>query len=292
MKEQLYEIADIAPNINPVTQSEIENGILTDQPGISARENLFHNYSSEQLFSVSTELKNLLEGFNKVLSAGDSTQVYNLMQEFFIKKNYFDNGGMQIFQRGAAHTLVKDVYGFAVDRWAGMATGTLVSAGTLNQETSSTLNDTELSLKFAGITLTGTGILYLRQRISAQDAIKLKNKKLSIQFQVNQDTGGAIDYTIYARKADALNDFTTSTNIANSGATSVSSGVDTEIKWENITIGDCSNGLEIEIKIECGAITTKNFEISNAKLEISEVITSFVNEDDVINKLKCHLIHH
>lgn len=202
--------------------------------------------------------------------------------------NYFDNGGMQIFQRGADHTLIKDTYGFAVDRWAGMATGTAVSAGTLTQATASTLNNTGYSAKFAGITLTGTGVLYFRQRIASQTAVNLKNQIISMQYMVHHDVGSSVNYTIYVRKADALNDFTTTTNIGNSGAISVPTGTTTgtKIKYENLSVGDCSNGLEIEIKIEAGAITTKNFEISNAKLEIGTTITNFITkgyEEDLNN---------
>jgi hypothetical protein len=32
-------------------------------------------------------------------------------------------------------------------------------------------------------------------------------------------------------------------------------------------MGDCSTGIEIEIKVECGAITTKNFEFTEMQLE-------------------------
>jgi hypothetical protein len=203
------------------------------------------------------------------------------------KQNFLDNGGMQIYQRASAYTLAKDVYGFSVDRWAGMATGTLVSAGTLTQETASTLNNSGFSVKFSGATLTGTGILYLRQRIASQDAKKLKNQSVSIQFKVKHDVGSAINYTIFVRKADADNNFTTATNISNSGAISVATATDTIIKYENVALGDCSNGLEIEVKIECGAITTKNFEVSNAKLEIGTICTDFIDNSFADEFEKC-----
>ncbi len=40
-------------------------------------------------------------------------------------------------------------------------------------------------------------------------------------------------------------------------------------------MGDCSNGIEIEIKIECGAITTKDFELTEMQLELGSKASEF-----------------
>jgi hypothetical protein len=80
MKEQLYKIASAATNIDTVSQSEIENGILANSYASSPKENLFHNYSSEQLYSLSTELKNLLVAYGITLSSSNNTQILNLLK--------------------------------------------------------------------------------------------------------------------------------------------------------------------------------------------------------------------
>jgi len=156
-----------------------------------------------------------------------------------------------------------------------MATGTLVSAGTLTTTTASTIGRTGYAIKFNNVTLTGTGVVYLRTRIEANDAVKMKNQDCSFQAVVYHDVGSAKNYTIYINKADSANDFSAVTAIDNSGAISVSSATETQIKFEDVAMGDCSTGVEIEIKVECGAITTKDFEFTEMQLEVGAVITSY-----------------
>jgi hypothetical protein len=191
------------------------------------------------------------------------------------RKNFIINGLGELYQRNAAHTLVKDVYGIATDRFYGMATGTLVSAGTLTQATTASCGRTGYAHKFAGVTLTGTGILRYRYRMEAKDAIQFKNQTASFSSRVYQDTGGAIDFTVYIRKADAADNFAAVTAISNSGAISIPNSTDTVLKYENISMGDCSNGIEIEIYIAAGAITTKNFYLTEVQFELGAAATAF-----------------
>jgi hypothetical protein len=189
------------------------------------------------------------------------------------RKNLVINGSGIVNQRVSAYTLVKDEYGFGPDKFAGMATGTAVSAGTLEQTATANCGRTGYGFKFSGVTLTGTGILYLRTRIESKDAIWLKNQVASFQAKVYHDVGSAINYTIYVKKAASADDFSSTTAVGNSGAISVASATATTIKYESISMGDCSNGIEIEIKIECGEITTKNFELTEMQLEMGSKIT-------------------
>jgi len=189
------------------------------------------------------------------------------------RKNLIINGSGIINQRVSAYTLVKNTYGFGPDRFAGMATGTAVSAGTLTQTTSANCGHTGYGFKFSGVTLTGTGILYLRTRIEAKDALWLKNQYASFQAKVYHDVGSSVNYTIYVRKANSADNFAAVTDISNSGATAVATATATTIKYENIAMGDCSTGIEIEIKVECGAVTTKNFEFTEMQLELGSKAT-------------------
>jgi hypothetical protein len=195
-------------------------------------------------------------------------------------RNIIINGCGQVNQRGA-YTLVKDKYCwddstlYGPDRFEGMATGTVVSAGTFTNTAAANCGVSGYAFKFVGVTLTGTGIIYFRYRALSVDAVKLKNKIASFDCRVYQDTGGAINYTVYVRKADAADNFSAVTAISNSGAISIPSGVDTSLPYLAVAMGDCSNGIEIEIKAECGAIITKNFEFTECQLKPSSILSQF-----------------
>ena len=176
-----------------------------------------------------------------------------------IYRNFIINGACQIAQRGAASLSTSSQYG-QVDRFRVHATGTAVSAGTIAQNTSAPVGRTGNSLHISSATITGTGVIYLKHRIEAKDALDFKNQIASFAVAVYQDTGVAVNYTITIRKpTTTADDFSAVTDISNSGALSVPNAASTVIKYENVSMGDCSKGIEIEIRIDCGAITTKNF---------------------------------
>lgn len=189
-------------------------------------------------------------------------------------KNWLYNGDCQIDENQVDYTLVKDAWGTRANNWYGMATGTAVSAGTLTTSTSG-IGTTGYEVKFNQVTLTGSGVIYLRQQLSSKDSKKLIGQTVSIQARVKHDFGSALNYTIYVGKASALDDFTTVTAISNSGNLSVNSGTATVIKYEGVALGACGNGIEIKIGIVTGAITTKSFEFTELQMEISATITDF-----------------
>jgi hypothetical protein len=168
-----------------------------------------------------------------------------------------------------------------------MATGTAVSAGTFGQSTSSLAGSSGYGFRFSGVTLTGTGIIYQRGRIEAKDAARFKNQTASFSCKVYQDTGGAINFTVYIRKANSADNFAAVTAIGNSGAVSIPDSTDTALKYEVISMRDCSAGIEYEIKGEVGAITTKNIYISEIQLEIGSVATAFESKKFVDEFTAC-----
>ena len=198
-------------------------------------------------------------------------------------KNYVINGDCKVAQR-ASYTLVKDAYDFGqVDRFEGMATGTLVSAGTLVHSAFSGKD----YIKFEQVTLTGTGQLFLRTRIEAQDAEIFNSQQASFSASVFHDLGSDLNYTITVRKANAADDFSATTDISNSGTIAVSDSSETVIKFQDITMGTCENGIEIEIKIDTGAITTKDFLLRKFQLELGSIATQFVTEPIADTLRKC-----
>lgn len=204
-------------------------------------------------------------------------------------KNKIDNGTCKVHQRVDPFTLVKDAYGFPADRWQVMATGTAVSAGTADQAT----DGPGLSgkcIKLIQASITGTGIVFWRHRIESRVAEDLKNLVASFQCLVKQSTGASVNYTLTLRKANATDNFSAVTEIANSGQISVPDATDTMLKFENVSMGDCSNGIEIEVKAEVGAITLKDLWITEMQLEEGSVATAFERvrfEDELERCMQC-----
>ena len=206
------------------------------------------------------------------------SQYLEALYQFMAEAKNFAINGTGVVQQRADYTLVKDAYDFGPDRFEGMATGTLVSAGTLAQTDAANIGITGFAHKFNQVTLTGTGIIFHRTRLESKDAKNFKDRKGSISCKVYHDAGAPIDYTLTVRKADAEDDFSTTTEISNDGGTSVGSTTATELKFEDISMGDCSNGIEIELKIECGAVTLKDFEQTEYQLKVGTVATPFKPE--------------
>lgn len=238
---------------------------------------------------------NSLTTANDITVGGDVTVTGDVTADEFIgdgqkitgldtyRKNFIINGNTTI-KNNADYTLVKDVYGESVDRFEGMATGTLVSAGTLTQTTSANAGRGGYGILFDNVTLTGTGELYLRHRIYSKSAINFKDVIGSFNMQVYHNVGSSVGYTITINKATVLNDFSSVTEISNSGSLGVLSGLATQLKFETISMGDCTNGIEILIKVECSAITLKDFQFTELQLELGDKVTNFeykLVEEDV-----------
>lgn len=195
------------------------------------------------------------------------------------KRNFLINGSCEVAQRTAPNLSTAAQYG-AVDRWAAWGAGTAVSAGTIAQDTAATIASTKgTALHLSGVTITGAGVVYARQRIEAANAKPLKNQTASFSAIVRHDVGSAISYTITVRKANSADNFAGVTQIAASSAISVASGADTVITLAGVALGDCSAGLEIEISVASGAVTTKNFRFTDLKAEIGVISTAFVARD-------------
>ena len=226
-------------------------------------------------------------------NAGDKRWI--LQEHFGIGpgRNAIINPIGEINQRVTAFTLVSgeycwdnsDLYG--PDRHEGMGTGTAVTAGTFGVTTSASVGVSGKAFKFAGVTLTGTGVLYHRYRMEAADAAKFKNQTCCFTSRVYHDVGSAKNFTVYVNKADAADNFAAVTAIGNSGAQSIESATASDCNYLAIEMGDCSNGIEIEIKMEVGAITTKNVELTEFQFELGSVSTDFEYSGVNDQRAKC-----
>lgn len=203
-------------------------------------------------------------------------------QPNFLNPVYSDliNSGCQVAQR-ASQTLTNVFKYGQVDRFAAKGAGTAVSAGNITQTTAANVGNSGYAIKISGATITGTGEVYLRYRMEAAEARRFKNSSASFAAKVYHDVGSAVNYLITVRKPTVADVFTSVTDIANSGNISVASATPTTISFENInsgSLGDCSNGLEIEIKISSGAITTKNFEFADLQFNRGVIANQYIGK--------------
>ncbi len=201
-------------------------------------------------------------------------------------KNLFINGGCQIAQRASASLSTSPTYG-QVDRFAAWGAGTAVSAGTITQDTASPIGRTGYALKLAGVTITGAGVALARQRIESINARRLKNQTASFSVQVYHDVGPSINFLITIRKPTAADNYTGTTTIATSSAIAVPNAAGTQITLPNVAMGDCSNGIEIEVQAQCGAVTTKNISFTEWQIEEGQTISSFERREVVFERQLC-----
>lgn len=189
-------------------------------------------------------------------------------------RNFFVDPCCRVAQGAIATLSTVYTYG-ATDLVQCKATGTAVSAGTITQDTAGTAGGaTAYSCKIAGATITGTGKVFFRRWIESRDAVALKNQTATFSVNVFQDTGSTISScTITVNKANSQNNFSATTNIGVSSAQSVASTAATTLS-NTLAMGDCSNGIEVIVEMDCGAVTTKNFYANDWQAHIGSYLTA------------------
>ena len=190
-------------------------------------------------------------------------------------KNGIINGDMRVQQRFLTASLSTTARFGLVDRFACYGAGTAVSAGTITADNAASIGVAGVALHLSGVTITGTGRVFNRYRMESNDAIRYKNQVVTFSCLVLHDKGSAINYYILINKANAANDFSAVTNIQTSSAISVASGTGTTISMTVSNMGSCENGIEIIVRADCGAVTTKNFRTTEWQLEAGTTATAF-----------------
>lgn len=186
------------------------------------------------------------------------------------------NGASSIAQRQTT-TIVNNTRQFGlVDAIGCTVSATTVTGGTLTQETGNSYSSSGRAAKFSNLSTTGTTTIKMDSRIEALDSINYRNSNASFSCYVQHDFGSAINFTITINKATVANNFTSVTNIATSSAISVPTGIPTQLKFENVAMGDCSNGIEIIVSCVSGGLTTKNLTITDRQLNLGSTIIAFV----------------
>lgn len=168
------------------------------------------------------------------------------------------------------------------------ASGGAVSAGTITQITTAISGTTGYASRAAGVTLTGAGQISHSIRMEAKEAVKYKNKTASFSVKADHDVGSAIDYTLVVKKADAADNFTTTTVISTGSASSVASATATTLTFDGVAMGDCSNGIELEVRAACGAVTTKNFNCTEFSIDMAAAARPYRAQDHATEVARCH----
>ncbi len=159
--------------------------------------------------------------------------------------------------------------------YAAAATAGAVSAGEITFSNVTTVGSTSRSLFLNGVTLTGSAKVAVKTFIVSDDAKQYINQATYMSLVVFHDVGSSKDYTITINKANAQDDFSAVTQIAQSSAQSVSTGTATYIGLAVSDMGDCSNGIEIIVECDSGAVTTKGFRFADFQLELGTARSTF-----------------
>lgn len=183
------------------------------------------------------------------------------------------NGSCIVSHRASQSLSTSWVYG-QVDLIAVKAEGT-VSDGTIKQSTGDyDISSSGMACMVEDATLTGDGAVIFRHRIEAKDARAFANNTAHFSAKAYHDVGSAVNCIVTINKADSEDDFssvtqidTETTSVANTSYETVSIAVD--------DMGDCRNGIEIQVKFDCGAITTKDFMLSELQLTAGLTQKSF-----------------
>lgn len=188
----------------------------------------------------------------------DGTQ-WNLLNPAQPGRNSLVDPCCRVAQGAATALSTARQYG-AVDLVQCWATGTAVSAGSIAQDTVYTNSGaaTAYSCKLSGCTITGTGKVFFRRWIESRDAIALKNRTVLFSVLGFQDTGSNINAFLTINKPTAQDNYASVTAIGTGAVVSVAPNTTTAITAA-LAMGDCSNGVEIILEMDCGAISTRDF---------------------------------
>ena len=188
----------------------------------------------------------------------------------------FDNPGCQVKQQAGTTSLSTSPQHAKVDRFSAWASGGTVGAGTIGQNASSAIGRSGHSLHLAGVTLSGSGKVSIRQRIEAAQARQVRSATVSFGIAVWHDCPSPVNFTVRLSKAASADDFSSVTFIAASPAQSVPASTASRIVFENVALGDVAAGLEVLIEADCGAITTRNFEFTEFTVGIAPSAPAYV----------------
>lgn len=191
-------------------------------------------------------------------------------------RNRVINGNCQVAQRGAVAAVNNTLTYGGCDRIGVAPISFTTCSGTIQQQQAG-FGEKGYSQALTGVTTTGAGAIQFVERLEAKDVKDLNSKQITVRAKFYQNTGAALNCGFVVSKAGALDNFASPTVIATGATTSVPSGTLTTITT-TFTMGaaDCGNGLQIVAAFNgVGAVTAKDFHITELQLEAGAVATPF-----------------
>lgn len=200
-------------------------------------------------------------------------------------RNFIHNGSCQVLRGNAAVVNGAYTYGgadaFSIYVAGATASGTIQRYSGFGSAGYTT---------GAVVTTTGAGVFYAQRRIEAKNAIKLNGKTVTLSMLVFQNTGVSKDCFLYLSKPTTTADvFSAQTTLGTSGTVSIPSGVPTMMTYTR-TMGasEASLGLAVSAAFgSIGAVTGKDFWVTDVQFEIGDVATSFELVDYGVDWAAC-----
>lgn len=211
--------------------------------------------------------------------------MFEVPQDFL---NAVINGDCRVAQRGAvALTNNSSTYGGA-DRIMGYPNSFTTCTGTLQQTSGN--GTTSGFAQQATLTTTGTGSMIFATRLEAKDVARFGGRTVTISARVYQDTGAALNTAIQLYKANATDNFATSTQIN----TTVNTASVPSATWTTISASftpsaaDATTGMMVFWQFQSvGAVTSKNFAIGDMQMEIGAQQSPFATRPYQVEEALC-----
>ena len=191
-------------------------------------------------------------------------------------KNYLINGCCRLAEHGNKAISANGVNYGGCNRHVVQTTGFSTIAATIQQYTAQATSSSYA--QGISMTTTGSGTLLMGQRSEAITSRTLAGRTVTYSARVFQNTGAAVNVNMTCYKPSALNDFTSGTLLATGSTVSVASGTWTTVSLSlTLSTSDVLNGLAGYINFTgLGAVSTKDFLISDFQLVESQFVTPFV----------------
>lgn len=192
------------------------------------------------------------------------------------QSNVFVDGECQVAQGTPAPLALFPRFG-SVDMWSAWASGGAITAGTITQSLAVAGTSTQFAAAIAGLTLTGAGQVSYRQRIESKLARELVNQSASFSCLVRHGNPAAVPVVVVVRVATAVDNFGVVTTIYTSAAQNAApAAAITPIKVPNIPMGNCANGIEVEIQLQVGACAGSFTQLADAQLVLGALVPVFL----------------
>jgi hypothetical protein len=188
-------------------------------------------------------------------------------------RNLIINGSCRVAQRAGETVTDQDWHHCAVDRFDyALASDAAVSTV---QAQITTLG---IGRGRCGIELASTAVhisAAVRHRIEGKDAQELYNQYASFSCKVYHNKSSSVNYKIIISKANSLDNFAAVTQITASGLIPVSGSTATTILLESVYMGDCTNGIQIEV-VALTSVTATTFYFTDFSLESGIIANTIV----------------